>query len=173
MDVDAPTLLTDRLVLIKLGPDDLDEVAALFADPEVMRHVKGGVRTRPETADILATAERNWKRLGWGPWAIRDSTSGGLIGEGGLQPLDDVVSASVDFGYTLGRRHWDKGIATEAGQVILADGWTRYGGDVIHAVVHPDNTASRAVLRKLSFRRIDKRVIRGETQELWGLERPT
>ena len=62
----APTLFTDRLVLMPLGPADLDEVAALLADPEVMRHVDGGMRSRPETADLLASAERNWKK-----WMIR------------------------------------------------------------------------------------------------------
>lgn len=156
-----------------LGPADLDEVAALLADPEVMRHVDGGVRTRPETADALAANDRNWKKVGWGLWAIRDATTGGLVGEGGLQPVDDVEGIAVDFGLTLGRRHWGKGLASEAGAVILDDAWARYDGDTIHAVVSLENDSSRAVLERLGFRRADTTLIRGTTQELWAVERPS
>lgn len=168
----APTLLTDRLVMIPLGPGDLDEIAALYADAEVMRHVAEGVRTRPETAETLAAAEKNWKTQGWGLWAIRDSTTGGLVGEGGLQPLHDVDGASVDFGYTLGRRHWGKGIATEAGEIMLADAWTRYEGDTIHAVVDPDHLASQAVLKKLRFRRQGRQMVGATEQDVWAIRRP-
>jgi RimJ/RimL family protein N-acetyltransferase len=170
--VAAPTLLTDRLVLMPLGPADLDEVAALYADAAVMRHVDGGVRTRPETADALGVNERSWKTQGWGLWAIRDTATGGLVGEGGLQTVTDLVGVDTDFGYTLGRRHWGKGLATEAGTAILDDLWSRYGGDTIQAMVHDDHRASIRVLEKLGFTELDTRTVRGERQRLYSLDRP-
>jgi RimJ/RimL family protein N-acetyltransferase len=170
--VAASNLLTERLVLIPLGPGDLDEVAALYGDPEVMRHIDGGIRTRAATADALAAAERNWERRGWGLWAIRDATTGGLVGEGGLQPLDDVNGAAIDFGFTLGRRHWGKGLATEAGAAILADAWDRYDGDQLQAIAHTDNGPSKAVLKKLGFHHLDNRTVDEEIQEIWALDRP-
>lgn len=167
----APALRTERLVMLPLSTADLDEVATLHADEAVMEYVDGGTRNRDQTKSALAATERCWKSEGWGLWAIRDATTGGLVGEGGLQHITDLDGAEVDFGITIAKRHWDKGYATEAGHVILLDAWDRYTGNLIHAVTHPANTASAAVLRKLGFRRVDDRDIRGSTQFLWEVPR--
>ncbi len=154
-----------------LGLADLDEVGALYGDDEVMEFVDGGVRTREQTKSTLAAAERCWRAEGWGLWAIRDAETGGLIGEAGLQHLFDVESASVDFGVTVARRHWNQGYATESGHVILMDAWERFGGDLIHAVTRPDNIASERVLHKLGFRQIEQQLIHGMPQHLWEIQR--
>jgi len=150
---------------------DLDEVGALYGDDAVMEYVDGGRRTREQTKSALAAAERCWRSEGWGLWTIRDATTGGLIGEAGLQHLFDVESASVDFGVTISRRHWGQGFATEAGHVILMDAWNRYRGDLIHSVTDPDNSANIAVLHKLGFRKVEERLIHGTPQQLWEIQR--
>lgn len=167
----APTLRTERTILLPLGAADLDEVGALYADDVVMEYVDGGVRTREQTKSALAAAERCWRSEGWGLWAIRDAVTGGLIGEAGLQHLFEVDGAPVEFGFTIARRYWREGYATEAGHVILLDAWDRYAGDLIHAVAHPDNQASAATLHKLGFRLVEERLIHGETQQLWEIQR--
>lgn len=167
----ASPLRTERTILLPLGANDLDEVGALYGDPAVMEFVDGGVRTREQTKSALAAAERCWKAEGWGLWAVRDAETGGLIGEAGLQHLFEVDGAPVEFGVTLAKRYWGKGLATEAGHVILGDAWERYSGDLIHAVVHPENTASARVLHKLGFHRVEDRLIHGETQHLWEIQR--
>lgn len=154
-----------------LSSADLDEVGALYSDDKVMEFVDGGIRTREQTKSALAAAERCWRAEGWGLWAIRDATTGGLIGEGGLQHLFDVDGAPVDFGFTIARRFWHDGYATEAGHVILLDAWERYDGDLIHAVTHPDNAGSEATLHKLGFRLVEDRLIHGERQNLWEVQR--
>lgn len=164
-------LHTDRTILMPLGPADLDEVGALYGDEVVMEHVDGGVRTREQTKSVLAAAERCWRSEGWGLWSIRDPSTGGLLGEAGLQHLFDVDGAAVDFGFTIARRYWRMGYATETGHAILLDAWDRYDGNLIHAVTHPDNTASEAVLRKLGFRLAESRMIHGRTQHLWEIQR--
>ncbi|MEM7140299.1 MAG: GNAT family N-acetyltransferase [Actinomycetota bacterium] len=150
---------------------DLDEVGALYGDDSVMEFVDGGIRSRDQTKSALAAAERCWRAEGWGLWSIRDAHTGGLIGECGLQHLFDVDGAAVDFGFTIAKRQWSKGYATEAGHVILADAWERYDGDLIHAVTHPENNASATVLHKLGFRESDQRMIHGIIQVLWEIQR--
>lgn len=154
-----------------LSAADLDEVGALYGDETVMEYIDGGTRTRDQTKSALAAAERCWRAEGWGLWAIRDATTGGLIGEAGLQHLFEVEGATVEFGFTIARRFWNDGYATEAGHAILADAWGRYGGDLIHAVAHPDNRPSEAMLRKLGFRLVEDRMIHGVTQHLWEIQR--
>ncbi|GJM38504.1 MAG: N-acetyltransferase [Acidimicrobiales bacterium] len=167
----ASPLRTERTILLPLSANDLDEVGALYGDDEVMAYVDGGVRTREQTKSTLAAAERCWKAEGWGLWAIRDAETGGLIGEAGLQHLFDVDGAPVEFGFTLSKRHWGKGLATEAGHVILMDAWERFDGDLIHAITDPENTASGRVLLKLGFHQVETRLIHGESQLLWEIQR--
>lgn len=157
--------------MLPLSTADLDEVATLYADEAVMEHIDGGTRTREQTRSSLGAAERCWKSEGWGLWAIRDAETGGLVGQGGMQHLTDVEGAEVDFGVTVAKRHWGKGLATEAGHVILLDAWDRYRGDLIHAISHPANRANAELLRKLGFRRVENRLIRGTTQQLWEVPR--
>ena len=169
-------LSSDRLVILPLTPADLDETAALISDPVVMRYVPGGAADRPTAASMLEETRKQWRRDGYGLWAIRDTVTGAFLGEGGLQRWTHLVYDSpgveVDFGYTFGRRNWGKGVATEAMTLIRDHAWDRYEGDAMHALVDADNTRSIRVLEKLDFRRIDK-VEGDETElEIWQLDRP-
>jgi len=157
--------------MLPLGPADIDEIAALYADAEVMRHVFGGVMTRAQTIDALARTERCWRSNGWGLWAIRDAETGGLLGEGGLQPDSLIDGATADFDITLGRRSWGTGIGTEAATVIIEDAWQRYPGDLIHAIVVPDNTASSSLLRRVGFTPAGDHSINGQPHETWVISR--
>ncbi len=169
--MDAPSLRTKRLVLLPLSSADLDEAAALFADPRVMVHIDGGTRDRSTTSRLLKANERCWKNNGWGIWAIRDATSGAFIGQGGLQRIPELQEADVEFSVIIGRRNWRTGIATEAANAIVYDSWGRISGGQIHALVHPDSAASGPFLRGIGFRRDDDQLARGETLEVWHTQR--
>ena len=169
--MDALSLRTKRLVLLPLSGADLDEAAALFADPRVMHHIDGGTRDRATTTNLLEANERCWKTEGWGLWAVRDAASGAFLGQGGLQRVTDLHDATVEFSMIVSRRNWKKTIATEAGNAMLFDAWERFTGDVIHAIVHPDNSSGRPMLRKLGFRRAEDQLVRGETLQVWHTQR--
>ena len=142
-------LRTKRLVMLPLSPSDLDEAAAVFGDPRVMMYIDGETRDRATTAHALEANQRCWKSEGWGLWAIRDATSGAFLGQAGLQRATEIIGATVEFGLILSRRNCSE----------------------IHAIVHPDNPAGSAVLRKLGFRRQEDELIRGETQQVWQTQR--
>ena len=161
--------------MLPLGPGDLDETAALYGDPEVMRHVAAGIMNRATTSETLEQVERTWHEDGYGLWAIRDAETGAFLGEGGLQPgpnLEDVgIDVEVEFGYTMCRRSWGHGYATEAAEAILADAWTRFRGREIHAVVTSDNLPSQKVLRKLRFKKRRNVDHHDRPHQLWSVER--
>lgn len=158
-------------MLLPLGGADLDEAAALFADPRVMFHIDGGTRDRSTTSNVLQANERCWNAEGWGLWAVRDAASGAFLGQGGLQRITELHGAEVEFSMIVGRRSWQKGIATEAANAILYDAWERFGGNLIHALVHPDNVAVGPFLRRVGFRRDADELVRGETLEVWHTQR--
>ena len=162
---------TDRLVLLPLGPADLDEAAAVFADPRVMVHVDGSTRDRATTGRLLDANQRCWHAEGWGLWSIRDAVSGAFAGQVGLQRVTDVQGAVVEFSVIISRRNWRHGVATEAGNAVLWDAWERFDGSDIHAVVHPDDTAGRGVIRRLGLRHQEDQQTRGDTWQIWQVPR--
>ena len=179
--MDLLTLRTERLVLLPLGPADLDETAALHSDPEVMRFVAAGVMGRAATADRLEAVAECWRVQGYGLWSIREAATGAFLGEGGLQRFSrpdgdgcDVPSeVDVEFGYTFCRRGWGRGYASEAGTVMLDDARGRYRGSDIHALVTADNLQSQKVLDQLGFTRVlDHIAFDGRSHQLWLAARP-
>jgi [ribosomal protein S5]-alanine N-acetyltransferase len=153
------TLTTDRLVLRPFAAGDAEAHARLYDDPEVTRWLGDGpwlgeaARARSRLA--LERFAQEWARHGWGVWAVTDRTSGALMGQCGLKYLQlDRAPAppEVEVLYALERRHWGRGLASEAAAAALDHGFGPLALPRIVAVARPDNGPSRAVLEKLGLR---------------------
>jgi len=83
-------------------------------------------------------------------WSIIDRASGIMAGAVGLAPYAQEAG-TIELGYYLGRRHWGKGIATEAGSVVVAYGAGLVGQHRLRSGYFADNSASGRVLEKLGF----------------------
>jgi RimJ/RimL family protein N-acetyltransferase len=74
-----------------------------------------------------------------------------LAGTVGLELDGDGLGAgTAELGYWVARAYRGRGLATEAGRLILNEAWQR-GVRRVRANTQPDNHASRAVLRRLGF----------------------
>lgn len=135
-----PHLVTDRLTLTPVTPADHRDLAALEADPEVMRHLAGGDYLQPRGTEpevLAARLRRGGRFIGW--FAVFDD---GLV-QGARQG---------ELGYRLHRAFWGQGYASE-GALALADlALDALGFDLIRAEVAAGNTGSRRVLEKTGFR---------------------
>ena len=82
------------------------------------------------------------------PLCARDDNL--LIGGAGFG-ITDWSTKSANFGYVLQRSAWGQGYATEAGRAV--SDWALHELGLSQLVAHcePVHTASRRVLRKLSF----------------------
>ena len=140
-------LVTERLLIRPFEPADLDELHAVFSDPEVMRH-SGGVYSRERTAEALRTNIEMHAEEGIAFWAVVERSTGRLLGDTGLGRLGD----EIEIGWTLRRDAWGKGYATEAGRAALRHGLGALGLDYVIATIEPGNHASVNVARKLGMR---------------------
>jgi ribosomal-protein-alanine N-acetyltransferase len=131
-------------------PDDLDALAAIYADPEVTRYIRGGVtegpRTREQTAASMEAYANEWAQHGYGVWAVIDRANSQLLGVCGFVDRAEI-------GYIFGRATWGQGIATEAARACLWYGFERLGCEEIGAGAKRENVASLRVLKKLGMRR--------------------
>ncbi len=143
-----PSIETERLLLRKLRPDDLDDVAALFADRDVVRYVGNGQPAgRDEAERALHSILQRWQEQGYGRWAISDRTTAEFLGIGGFRSL----LGTPEIVYHLAKAHWGKGYATELGRAALRFGFEDCGFDRIVAIAKPQNIASIRVMEKLGM----------------------
>lgn len=146
-------LQTARLWLDPLGPQHLDALAALDADPAVMRHILGRPRSRAETRANYEKQYANPAHApGLGAWAVFEHGRDDFVGVGLLKPLDG--RPEIEVGYRFYPHVWGRGYATEVARRLLAHGFDDLGLNAIDAVVHPDNAASQAVVEKAGLMRI-------------------
>ncbi|MFJ5215422.1 GNAT family N-acetyltransferase [Streptomyces sp. NPDC088354] len=149
--------LTARLRLRAWQDADLDPLAAVNADPEVMRFIAdGSTRTREETAAQLERFRGEWRDHhghGHGAFAVEVRSTGELAGWVALTVpafLPEILPA-VEIGRRLGRAHWGRGYATEAARAAMEFAFAEAGLDRLVSICHVDHHASARVMAKLGM----------------------
>jgi RimJ/RimL family protein N-acetyltransferase len=170
MSAETAVVDTERLVLRRWSDEDAPALAAINADPEVMRYIGGGRPLgRRLSDDLLTRFEREWDERGFGLWAVEEADAPGqLLGFCGLTVpmfLPEVLPA-VEVGWRLAPAAWGRGIATEAARAAIAFGFGELGMREIIAIVHPDNRRSVRVCEKLGMARGRDRPHPGTRQRL-------
>ena len=140
-------LETERLALRRLVPDDLDDLAALYADPDVMRFYPS-TRTREETKQNLDYLIGMYDERGYGLYATIHKADGRFIGRCGL--LDQIVHGApeLEVGYMLDKAYWRRGLATEAARALRDYGFRAFGAPRIISLIRPENIPSQGVALK-------------------------
>lgn len=152
----APVIIlkTDRLTLRGWRDDDLDALAVMNADPEVMRYIMdGSVRDRRQSAEGLRKMVATWEERGYGLFAVEIRDSGVLIGWAGLTVPDFLpeVMPAVEIGWRLDRASWGCGYATEAARAAMRFGFLDCGLDRIISIRQVENARSARVMEKLGL----------------------
>ncbi|KUN80129.1 GNAT family N-acetyltransferase [Streptomyces griseoruber] len=149
-----PERHTERLWLRQWRDTDLDALAEIDADPEVMRYIgDGSPGTRERTAAALARVRSGWDERGYGLFAAEETETGELVGWVGLAVpafLPEIMPA-VEIGWRLRRRSWGRGYATEGAREVLAFAFGEVGLDHVVSICHVDNHASARVMAKLGM----------------------
>ena len=147
-----PTLLTPRLLMRRWSSADGEPLAALNADPEVMRFFPAPL-SRAQTELMIERIEAGFERDGYGLWALELRDSGELAGFAGLSraTFEARFTPAVEVGWRLARRHWGHGYATEAGRAALAFGFEHVGLHEIVSFTAVANERSRAVMERLAL----------------------
>ncbi len=150
---DIGTIVTERLVLRLLMPEDAPAMYTIFSDPEVMRYGAGSPWTTMEQADeYLVKGAENLSSGAALRVGIALQATGALIGQAGLWAFSEQ-NRRCDIGYSLAREHWGKGYASEALCALLGYGFDRLDLNRVEADIDPRNSASAKVLGRLGFQR--------------------
>jgi RimJ/RimL family protein N-acetyltransferase len=148
-----PDVRTDRLHLRRFCRDDLDELAEVFAHPEVWRFPYGRGFTRAETEAFLDAQLAEWDALGFGCWIARTIQEGSVIGYVGLSVptfLPEILPA-VEVGWRFAPAVWGRGYAKEGATAGLDQAFTTLGLDRVCSVPQADNPPSARVAERLGM----------------------
>jgi RimJ/RimL family protein N-acetyltransferase len=139
---------TPRLLLRRFCAEDLEDFAALHADPRVTRFVRP--LDRAEARQRLAKDEAEWRERGHGLLAVLEKGTGDFLGRSGLKHWPQFDETEV--GWVLRRNAWGHGYATEAGRACVEWGLSELDLPYLTAMIGPANTRSVAVAERLGFR---------------------
>lgn len=147
-------LETERLILRKWRPDDLDPFAEMSADPEVMRFFPTR-QNRAETEAHIRLITDYMDRHGFGWWAIEVPDVLDFAGFAGLSRpgFHTHFTPCVEVGWRLRRDAWGKGYATEAGRACLDFAFKHIGLAEVVSMAVTENWRSRRVMERLCMER--------------------
>lgn len=169
MPVQAPRLVTERLVLRAFEPRDVAPHLASSQDPEVQRFL-GGTKDPYEAFSTLATHAGHWALRGYGPWAVERREDGEYLGRVGLWHPE--TWPDVEIGWRMHRAAWGSGYATEAARAALGWVWTTQPFDHLISLIHPDNAPSRRLAARLGHVQTETITLLGGPAQVWRIERP-
>ncbi len=162
-----------RLVFREFVADDLDVLAGLLGDPEVMRYSWQGPRDRGASREVLAAFQRGYRQGRVGKWALHLRASGEFVGYCGFERCPAGAPEGYELGYRFVPKFWGQGLASEAATASV-----RHGFQVAHlphiiAFIEPANAASLRVLAKCGFQRIARGAqLNGKTMDIYRIDAP-
>ena len=148
----ATILETNRLVLRHLVMDDLDELFALYSDPEIRRYFPDGTKNYEETKEELEWfLDGHPEHPELGLWATIHKETGKFIGRCGLLPWEIDEKLEIEVAYLLDKNFWHQGLATEAATGILEYAFNTLNLSRIICLMDPDNGASQNVAKRIGM----------------------
>ena len=164
-----PTLTTDRLLQRPFEERDLDDYAAMVADPEVVRYFSAGVLTREAAWLQMAVFLGHEQLRGWSNSAVVERATGQVIGRCGLWQPEGWPGLEV--GWALARASWGRGYATEAASAWRDWAFAELGANELISVIRPDNAPSIRVAERIGSRPLREARVNGVECVIYGQAR--
>lgn len=168
-DLGIPTLETERLRLRPLRLSDFDDFAALWADPKVARYLLRGTFDRAQSWRVLAFLVGHWQLRGYGMWVVAERATGTFVGTIGFS--DPEGWPGCELAWTLARRFWGRGYATEGARAALAYAFSVLNKDHIISLIQPENRASIRVAERLGESLEGRTELLGKEYLVYGIDR--
>jgi RimJ/RimL family protein N-acetyltransferase len=149
------TVDTERLHLRRLQASDREQMAAVWADPEVRQSLRPGQSVDPAAAadDTVERHARHWEEHGFGLWVVIEPASGELAGWIGASHPTFVpaLADEIEIGWTLRHSSWGRGLATEAARAAAHAASAHLSPERLISLILPTNTRSIAVAKRLGM----------------------
>lgn len=142
---------TERLLLRAFDPSaDVEDIARVYRDPDVMRLVPGGpLADLGAVRAMLGRYASEQAERGFTFWAVVEQSTERVIGDAGFGVFEGT--GELEVGYTLVRDRWGLGYATEAATACLEAGFAHLDPPRIIAVIDEENAPSMRVAERIGM----------------------
>jgi len=150
-------LETQRLIIRKWRDSDLQPMAAINQDPQVMEYFPAP-KNLEETRSFIIANMRIYEQVGYCFYAVELKDNHKFIGFVGLSPVGDELPCgpAVEIGWRLGVKYWGKGYANEAAQAIVAHAFNILGINELVTFTASTNKKSEKLMQRLGFERSEQ-----------------
>jgi RimJ/RimL family protein N-acetyltransferase len=145
--VPAPT---QRLAFRQMTARDLDDMAALLGDPEVMRYYPHP-KNRDEALAWIDWNQRLYRQEGFGLWLLTLRATGEFVGDCGLTPQQIEGTTAIEVGYHVRAALQGLGYATEAAAACRDHARDVLDVNRLIAITNPDNVPSQRVAENIGL----------------------
>jgi len=146
---------TERLVLDAHVADDFESLAAMWADPDVVKHIGGRPASAQESWMRLLRYRGLWPVLGYGYWAVRDKRNGRFAGDVGFadfrREIEPPITGVPEAGWVFAVWAQGHGFAGEALGAALAWLDSTVSIDCSVCLIAPDNKPSIRLAERNGF----------------------
>ena len=147
-------VVTPRLVLRPLRPEDLDDVHAMQSDPELVRYLPWELRTREQSRDWLRkrmAADRLASDDDAVAWAVQRRGDARAIGSVNAW-WRSVEHRQGEVGFVFARSARGEGLASEAAAALVDLLFSELDLRRVCGVTDARNAPSAALMRRLGMR---------------------
>lgn len=147
----TPILESERIILRPLSLKDAEDIYKNWtSDLEVAKFMIWDVhKSVNDTIEWLKIEVENIDKEQNYNWGFVLKETGELFGSGGINFKKEL--GCFEFGYNIMKKHWGKGLTTEAGKVILNFAINTLGEDKFFCRHAVNNIGSKKVMLKLGF----------------------
>ena len=146
------TIKSDRLGLRNWKDSDLTEMAALNADPEVMRYFPK-TQSIEHTQQFILRMQAHFTKAGYCYFAAERLEDQAFLGFIGImyQDYEADFTPCVDIGWRLAKSFWGNGYATEGAQACLTFAFEKLNLEKVYSLASKKNLPSINVMKKIGM----------------------
>lgn len=143
----------DRIMLRRLTTSDVEDLYAIFSDPEVVRYWSSPAHASlDESRSLLSRIDDHAAKGDLYQWGVVERESGRVIGTTTLSDIDRS-NRRAEIGFALARSHWRRGLMREAVGCLIAHAYDGLQLHRLEADIDPHNEASIKLVESLGFTR--------------------
>jgi ribosomal-protein-alanine N-acetyltransferase len=146
---------TERLILRKLLPSDIEGMYILDSNPNVHEYLGNKpVSSLEESKKSIENIRKQYLQNGIGRYAVLLKETNEFIGWAGIKYITETENGHVNFfdiGYRLIEDYWGNGYGYEAAKAWLDYSFNEMNIQKMYASVNKENIASRRILEKIGL----------------------
>lgn len=146
---------TKRLYLRELRLSDMSALSKILQDEQTMYAYEGAFDDH-EVQNWLEKQIDNYRRDGFGLWAVVLKETGEMIGQCGLTWQDLSGQQVLEIGYLFQRSFWKNGYAIEAAMACRDYAFAQLKADEVFSIIRDTNLASQKVAKRNGMIRCGK-----------------